>query len=97
MRSRFSAFALGLGDYLHATWDPATRPARAELDPDPEVRWLRLLIQDTRAGGPDDDTGEVAFVAIARGPEGRIELRERSRFRRVGADRRWVYIDGEIG
>ena len=96
MRSRFAAFALGLGDYLFETWDPATRPERAELDPDPDLAWQRLVIQDTRAGGPDDDTGEVAFIAIARGAEGRFELRERSRFVRSGPERRWVYVDGEI-
>ncbi|MBK0420994.1 SEC-C domain-containing protein [Leucobacter sp. CSA2] len=97
MRSRFSAFSLGLGDYLFASWARATRPDRAELDPDPDTRWLRLFIEETEAGGPFDESGIVVFTAIARGPEGRIELRERSRFVREGNDRRWVYLDGEIG
>ena len=32
MRSRYSAFALGLGDYLWRTWHPRTRPERVSLD-----------------------------------------------------------------
>lgn len=94
MRSRFSAFALGLPDYLLRTWDPETRPSGLELDPD--VEWRRLLIQDTTAGGPDDATGSVTFTAIAQTGEGRFEQRERSRFRRDAAER-WGYIDGVEG
>ena len=96
MRSRFSAFALGLGDYLFETWDGATRPERAELDPDPELRWQRLVVHDTTAGGPSDEAGFVTFTAIARGPAGRVELRERSRFARSGEGRRWRYVDGVV-
>lgn len=91
MRSRYSAFALGDAGYLLETWDPATRPD--ELDLDPGVEWRRLLIRDTTAGGPEDRTGRVAFTAVARGPEGRLELHERSRFVRSAAGR-WVYVDG---
>ena len=91
MRSRFSAFALGLEGYLLASWDPATRPA--ELGIDPEVEWRRLLIRDTTGGGPGDTSGTVSFVAVGRGPEGRVEQRERSRFAR-DASGRWVYADG---
>lgn len=93
MRSRYSAFALGDAPYLLGTWDPATRPRTLELDAD--VEWKRLFIEGTEAGGPFDTVGVVTFTAIARGPEGRIELRERSRFRRSGAGGSWVYVDGE--
>ncbi|UOQ55833.1 SEC-C domain-containing protein [Leucobacter allii] len=91
MRSRFSAFALGLPDYLLASWDPETRPATLELDVD--VIWRRLVVRDVSGGGAEDASGHVAFTAVARGPGGRIELRERSRFRR-GASGRWGYLDG---
>ncbi|SDQ37267.1 SEC-C motif-containing protein [Leucobacter chromiiresistens] len=93
MRSRFSAFALGDAPYLLATWDPETRPDSVELDADTE--WKRLFVEETEAGGPFNAVGMVTFTAIARGPEGRIELRERSRFRRSDAGGRWVYVDGE--
>lgn len=93
MRSRYSAFAVGDAAYLLATWDPTTRPESLELDDATE--WRRLFIEGSVAGGPFDDAGSVTFTAIARGPGGRVELRERSRFRRSGPERRWVYVDGE--
>ena len=91
MRSRFSAFALGRADYLLASWDPATRPDALKLDD--TVEWRRLFISDTSRGGPADAEGFVTFTAIGRGPDGRFEQRERSRFTRSGAG--WQYTDGE--
>jgi SEC-C motif-containing protein len=91
MRSRFSAFALGLPDYLLASWHPLTRPASLDLDPD--VVWRRLQIVDVVAGGQDDAEGVVEFRASFRGQDGAGLLQERSRFVRL--DGRWVYLDGE--
>lgn len=93
MRSRYSAFVLGLADYLLDTWHPLTRPEVLEIDAD--VQWRRLLIESTEQGGPFDQEGTVTFTAIGRTPEGRFEQRERSRFERYGLKRRWVYVDGE--
>ena len=42
MRSRYSAFALGLNTYLLATWHPSTRPE--VLEPDPDTAWKSLVI-----------------------------------------------------
>ena len=42
MRSRYSAYALGLSDYLLATWHPSTRPASLDLHGQPPLRWLGL-------------------------------------------------------
>lgn len=92
MRSRFTAFALGDADHLRATWDPSTRPA--VLDLDDGLRWLHLRIDATAAGGPFDADGIVEFTAVYRGPDGRGELHERSRFVRDGG--RWFYLDGEF-
>jgi SEC-C motif domain protein len=92
MRSRFSAFALGLPDYLVASWHPSTRPVSLQLEPD--VEWRRLQLVDTVGGGPDDAEGVVEFRASYRSPEGAGLLHERSRFVRV--DRRWVYLDGDV-
>jgi len=93
MRSRFSAFALGLDRYLLASWHPSTRPATLDLD-DGTV-WRRLQVVDTVAGGPDDSDGIVEFRASFRGAEGTAGvLHERSRFAR--ADGRWAYLDGDI-
>lgn len=90
MRSRFSAFALGLAPYLRASWHPSTRPGEVELD---DTTWRRLQIVDTVAGGPDDDDGIVEFRASFRGADGAGLLHERSRFAREGG--RWFYLDGD--
>ena len=92
MRSRFSAFALGLPAYLLDSWHPTTRPASLDLD-DGTV-WRRLQIVDTVAGGPLDDDGIVEFRASFRSPDGGGMLHERSRFARV--DGRWHYVDGDV-
>lgn len=92
MRSRFSAFALGLADYLLVSWHPSTRPD--SLDLDPATVWRRLQIVDTVAGGPDDAEGVVEFRASYRDADGAGLLHERSRFVRV--DGRWVYFDGDV-
>lgn len=96
MRSRYSAFALGLDEYLLESWHSSTRPEAADFELDAAVVWKRLLIESVEAGGPFDSEGYVTFAAIARTPEGRFEQRERSRFLREAG--RWHYVDGvELG
>ena len=92
MRSRYAAFALGLPDYLLATWHPRTRPATIDLDP--ALQWVLLEVTDTWRGGPGDTEGVVEFTAHHRegGRTGR--LHERSRFTRRGG--RWLYVEGDL-
>lgn len=90
MRSRFTAYAMGLRDYLLQTWHPSTRPRDLELDPD--VRWYRLDIHTRTAGGLLDREGTVEFTAYWRGPDSRGQQHEVSRFVRDGG--RWSYVDG---
>ncbi|MGO1434824.1 MAG: YchJ family protein [Canibacter sp.] len=95
MRSRYCAFVLQLPEYLRRTWHETTRPVGPVLNT--EVKWLRLIIDDTEQGGPFDDAGYVTFTAIGRDATGRFEQRERSRFVREPGkkeSRRWFYIDG---
>lgn len=92
MRSRYTAFVLGDTEHLLATWHPDTRPAELELDP--QQRWLHLTVESCTAGGPFDAEGTVEFTAIHRGPGGRGELHELSRF--VRCDGRWYYVDGDL-
>lgn len=87
MRSRFSAFALGLKAYLLASWNPVTRPAALDLDE--STVWRKLQIVDTVAGGSGDETGVVEFRASYHDAEGYGMRGERSNFSRVGG--RWVY------
>ena len=88
MRSRYSAYVLGLIDYLLATWHPATAPGELELPP---LKWLGLevlLAQSTA------QAGVVEFVARCR-ENGRAQrLHETSRF--VREQGRWYYVDGII-
>ncbi|MFO1494799.1 MAG: YchJ family metal-binding protein [Lysobacterales bacterium] len=91
MRSRYSAYVLGLVDYLLATWHPDTRPASLSLDP--QLRWLGLSV---RAHQPiDAEHAEVSFIARCRVGGGSAQRHsERSRFLRV--DGRWLYVDGDL-
>lgn len=90
MRSRYSAFALGLDGYLLSTWHPSTRPDSVDLDDD--TRWVRLDIEDVRRGGPADSDGIVRFTAIYRDADGGHRLTETSRFARERGS--WFYVDG---
>lgn len=90
MRSRYTAFVRQRADHLRATWEPAHRPRRLDLDD--EVVWLGLRVLDHQVTGPT--TAEVEFVARYRGPDGRRgRLHERSRFVRRAS--RWLYVDGD--
>jgi SEC-C motif-containing protein len=92
MRSRYSAFALGESAYLLHSWHPRTRPDTLTLEPG--LRWERLEIVDTRAGGPLHTHGTVEFRAHYRAADGRRGmLHETSRFVRDGG--RWTYLDGD--
>lgn len=93
MRSRFTAFSIKDAAYLLKTWHPSTRPAEIDLDDD--VVWRRLVIIDRADGGPFDRDGEVEFEAFWQQGAERGSLHERSRF--VREDRRWLYLDGQVG
>jgi SEC-C motif domain protein len=91
MRSRYSAFVLGLADYLLATWHPRTRPAALALD-EPGLKWLGLQVKDHRP--LDSDHAEVEFAARSKLGGRAHRLHERSRF--VREDGRWFYLDGDL-
>ena len=106
MRSRYSAYVLGLADYLLATWHPSTRPESLDLADSP--RWLGLSVK--RVGAFDDalrlqknsanaafDPGAgatVEFVARYKVGGRAHKLHEVSRF--VRENGHWYYLDGEI-
>ncbi|AKJ30031.1 hypothetical protein AAW51_3340 [Caldimonas brevitalea] len=90
MRSRYSAFVLGLHDYLLATWHASTRPAALEPDP-PGLKWLGLEVK--RHQRQDEHHATVEFVARSK-LQGRAQrLHELSRF--VREEGRWYYVDGD--
>ncbi|MDP2266821.1 MAG: YchJ family metal-binding protein [Thiobacillus sp.] len=92
MRSRYSAFVLGLEDYLRATWHPDTRPAALELDAEPSPQWLGLTIKSHTP--LDDSHATVEFIARYKLNGRAFKLHETSRFEKV--DGRWLYVDGEM-
>jgi len=91
MRSRYTAYSLGRGDYLRTTWHPMTRPQ--DLGLEQPVKWIGLKILQTWNGSPDDVEGKVEFVARYKIGGRAHRLHEISRFER--RDGRWLYVDGE--
>ncbi|MEO5734174.1 MAG: YchJ family metal-binding protein [Rubrivivax sp.] len=91
MRSRYSAYVLGLADYLLDTWHPRTRPH--DLRPDPDLRWLGLEVR--HAAQQDAHHATVTFIARSKSGGRATRLHERSRFERI--DGRWFYLDGDSG
>lgn len=90
MRSRYSAYVLGLGDYLRDTWHPSTRPDEP-LGFEPAQRWLGLEVR--RHVQADTDHAVVEFVARSKQGGRAARLHESSRFVREGG--RWFYLDGD--
>jgi SEC-C motif domain protein len=89
MRSRYSAYVLGLSDYLLTTWAGETRPASLELEP---LQWLRLQVKRSESTGAQ--TAIVEFTATYRVNGKAHKLHEVSRFRLDQG--RWFYIDGDV-
>ena len=92
MRSRYSAYALQLADYLLGTWHGSTAPGEIDFPP---TKWLGLEVKHAEARG---DAGIVEFIARYRESTGKAgRLHEISRFVQegLGADARWFYIDGQ--
>ena len=97
MRARYTAYAVQNIDYVAATNDPDTadpmdRESAAKWSRDSE--WDGLDIVATAKGGPDDDEGEVEFIAHYTINGQGMEHHERATFRRIDGD--WFYMDGTM-
>ncbi|WP_084621258.1 YchJ family protein [Luteibacter yeojuensis] len=94
MRSRYSAYVIGLEDYLLASWHPSTRPPALYLaNQSPTPTWLGLTVK--RHENPSPDTAVVEFIARLRHGGGSAKkMHEVSRF--VREDGRWYYVDGDV-
>lgn len=91
MRSRYSAFALQLPDYIQRSWHPSTRPAGVVADAD-KPRWLGLRIHRHEAVGA---SGAIVEFSARYKIGGRaFVLHETSRFTREHGH--WFYVDGDI-
>lgn len=97
MRSRYTAYALKLIDYLVETTHPSQRTQKlrqAITDWAAQADFGRLEIIATWQGRASDNIGKVEFIAHYRQQGKELRLHERSRFKRYR--REWTYLDGEI-
>lgn len=97
MRSRYSAYALRLVDYLLYSHHPRQhgKNEKEKVKQAAEgVDFFRLEILDTSQGQVNDKIGKVEFKAFYRHGTELGCIHENSRFKRYQG--RWVYWDGEL-
>lgn len=92
MRSRYSAYVLGLEPYLLATWHRSTRPAALNLADETGTKWLGLEVK--RHQTVDETHAIVEFIARYRVAGRGHRLHEISNFLRE--DGCWFYVDGNV-
>lgn len=97
MRSRYTAYVENQIDYVVESHEPKTRD---DVDRDAadswskQAEWTGLEVRETREGGPEDQRGEVEFVARYRVQGADLAHHEVARFERQND--RWYYVDGDI-
>lgn len=91
MRSRYTAFALGLEKYLLQTWHPDTRPATLDLTEDPPTKWLGLKVKNAEL--TSETTATVEFIARYKITGKAERLHELSQFIRINDH--WYYLTGD--
>ncbi|ERI51073.1 YchJ family protein [Pseudomonas sp. NPDC077649] len=97
MRSRYSAYVLGLVDYLVATTLPAQQSAldRAAMAAwSAQSTWLGLEVESSELFGGQPEHAQVCFVARWHDAQGEHSHRERSAFVQVGG--RWYFLDPSV-
>ena len=97
MRSRYTAYVTQNIDHVVASHQKA---GRGDVDRDAAMEWAKgaewvgLEIVDSEAGGANDDTGIVEFIARFRVDGAEQMHHERSRF--VREEGQWFYVDGDM-
>ncbi len=92
MRSRYSAYALRLEQYLLDTWHPETRPTSLNLADDINRKWLGLTIKQAETA--TEKSATVEFIARFKDGGNKAErLHEVSNF--ILLDR-WYYVNGRF-
>ncbi|MFC1762733.1 YchJ family protein [Planctomycetota bacterium] len=97
MRSRYTAYALKLPDYVVATTHPSSRTSDMMQQVEAwmqETTWLHLEVLNSIQGDPSDPAGEVEFRAEFTAGEAAGSHHERSRFER--SENQWYYVEGVI-
>lgn len=95
MRSRYTAYVLGLEEYLLQTWHADTRPAALNLHEDQAIKWLGLQVKKAQTNGAQtsDTRATVTFVARYKIGGKAERLVEISDF--VLENGRWYYVMGQ--
>lgn len=97
MRGRYTAYAKGVVDFVLSSTHP---DRRAECDEKAISAWSKnsvwrgLEIRSTQKGGPEDNEGEVEFVAEFTEDRMKKTLHETGTFKKI--DGNWFYMDGRI-
>jgi SEC-C motif-containing protein len=95
MRSRYSAYALGMVDWIVDSQSPDGRQfvdRNATEQWSKRATWHRLEVLTTEQGGPDDDEGLVDFKAYYTLAGEDITHHEVASFRKE--DGTWYFVDG---
>lgn len=89
MRSRYTAYVLGLEAYLLQTWHPDTRPHTLNLNEDRTIQWLGLQVKQVETSKHKATVNFVARYKIGGKAERLCEL---SQF--VLLENSWYYLVG---
>lgn len=89
MRSRYTAYVLGLEAYLLQTWHPDTRPPALNLHEDRTMQWLGLQVKQVETS---ETAATVNFVARYKIGGKAERLCELSQF--VCLENTWYYLVG---
>lgn len=93
MRSRYTAFTKGMGDYLMNSHHSSTRPLKRKLEIVSwanAVKWAQLEIITKAEGGLNDQKGTVEFKAHFKEKGKKAFIHENSKFIRENAH--WIYL-----
>ncbi len=93
MRSRYTAYVLRNGAYLHRSWHPTTRPNKKSLLQLTPTDWQGLTVVRTEQGSEQDANGIVEFIAHYQEAGIAQQLHETSRFVREAG--KWYYVNGD--
>jgi SEC-C motif-containing protein len=98
MRARYTAYTQTEMDFLQASVHPDFRQdedSEGARDWAENSEWHGLEILDTEAGGPDDETGQVEFVASYSYDGEDKHYHEVAEFRR--SEGAWAFTEGKPG
>lgn len=96
MRSRYSAHVKAEVDYIYETTHVSQRRQVNKESVGAwckNAEWLGFELVEAQAGGPDDETGTIEFVARYRENGKAVDHCEVAEFKR--SEGRWFFVDGK--